>query len=202
MFIMTAFTVDVSAQYRGKKKKKKKTTSDRKSDYFDESGGDIKNKLWYGADVNLNFGAFNGQSSFTIGLSPMVGYKITDNFSLGPRLSVLNTNFKINQGPGVEDISLNSLDIGGGIFARHKILQNYFIHTEYEIVSEEFPTGVIMNNRAETERFANSHYYLGAGYGGSSGGIGFTTYALWDFSQEFTSQNIPIIVRFGITYNF
>jgi len=197
---MTAFTVDVSAQYRGKKKKKKKTTSDRKSDYFDERGGDIKNLLWYGADVTLGFNAFNGESLFAIGISPMVGYKVTDNFSLGPRISLANTTSKIAV-TNSTDASLNEFDFGAGIFARHKFLNNYFIHGEYQALNNEIPT-FISGNEVLTERDWENHYFLGLGYGGSNGSIGFSTYALWDFSQEFTSQNIPIDVRFGITYNF
>ena len=205
LFFMSAFSVDMSAQRRSKKKKKK-TTTNRKSDYFDERGGSITDRLWYGADVNLNFGSFNGQSTFTIGLSPMVGYEITDNFSVGPRFSFLNTTQKVQN--GLDDLTFNAFDIGGGIFARHKFLQQYFIHAEYSVISEEFPSltngfiTVDSNNKIETERQQNAHYYLGLGYGGSAAGFGFTTYALWDFSQSFTSQNIPIEVRFGLTYNF
>lgn len=210
MFLMTAFSVDVDAQYRRKKKKKKKKkpTTERSSEYFDESGGDILTKLWFGADVNFNFGAFNGGSQFTYGLSPMTGYKITDDFSAGPKISFLNTIQKFSSS-GSQEATLNAINLGGGIFARHKILTNYFVHAEYEVISEERPItdGVFVTldpeNKIITERNVASHYYLGVGYGGNSGsGLGFTSYALWDFSQEFSSTNIPLVVRFGITYKF
>jgi len=161
VFFMSAFSVDMSAQRRSKKKKKKKTTTNRKSEYFDERGGDIKDRLWYGADVNLNFAANNQTSGFLIGISPMVGYEITENFSVGPRLSIANGIFK--QSFGAQDITLNQLNFGGGIFARHKFLQQYFVHAEYSLLSEEFDTGFIdpTTNKVLTERATNDHYYLG-----------------------------------------
>lgn len=210
-FLMTAFTVDVDAQYRRKKKKKKKKkpTTERNSEYFDESGGDITDRLWYGADVTLNFGSFNGTSGFVWGLSPMVGYKITDDFSAGPKISFLNNIQKSNNGGG-QDLTLNTINYGGGIWTRHKIFQNYFVHGEFEFINEEF--GLVsggrfltdpQTNKVQTIRETNAHYYLGGGYGGSGGqGFGFTATILWDFSQEFTSQSIPIVYRLGITYNF
>jgi len=208
LFFMSAFSVDMSAQYRSKKSKKKKTTTNRKSDYFDERGGDIKDRLWYGADATIQFGAINGRSTFTYGLGPMVGYKITDDFSIGPRISFENQISKFST-DGIER-TFNAVNLGGGVFARHKFLQNYFVHAEYQILSETF--GVFdnsindfvydANNKVVTVKEAASHYYLGLGYGGNAGGIGFTTYALWDFSEDFNSQNIPLVIRFGLTYNF
>ena len=198
-FLMTAFTVDLDAQYTRKRKKKKKTTTQKNSEYFDESGQAIGDRLWYGADALINFGSFFGQSDFVWGIGPMVGYKITDNFSVGPRLSVLNTISKRNIG-GIEQ-SINLLDFGGGIFARHKILGTYFIHAEFETLSEEFAAFDALGEIV-TFREANPHYYLGGGYGAGNGTLGFSAYILWDFAEEFDSNNIPIVTRFGITYKF
>jgi len=60
LFFMSAFSVDMSAQRRSKKKKKK-TTTNRKSDYFDERGGSITDRLWYGADVLYTCGILGDQ---------------------------------------------------------------------------------------------------------------------------------------------
>jgi len=210
-FLMTAFSIDVDAQRRGKKrkKKKKKPTTERNSEYFDESGGQLTDRLWYGADFILNFGSFNGSSGFTYGLSPMVGYKITDDFSAGPKLSFQNSIQKFGQ-QNAPDVTLNTIDIGGGIWTRHKVFSEYFIHAEYEIINEENPTvtngGVTydpITNMVNTIRETNAHYYLGAGYGGAGGaGFGFAVTILWDFSENFSSNYIPIVYRVGLTYDF
>ena len=131
----------------------------------------------------------------------MVGYKFTDNFSAGPRLSVLNTISRFASAGG--DINATTWDLGGGLWTRHKILGTYFIHAEFEFLSEEFLANTVnANGEVETFRQANPHYYLGGGYGASNGALGFSAYVLWDFSEEFSSSNIPIVTRFGFTYNF
>jgi len=208
---MTAFTVDLDAQYsRKRKKKKKKTTTEKNSAYFDESGKKLIDRLWFGVDGIIRFASIQNQSELTWGLSPMVGYKFTDNFSAGPRISFQNGVAKFSDGFG-GDVSLNTVDYGAGIWTRHKILGQYFIHAEAEFLSEEFgvSSGGFLaldpddSSRILTEREGNARYYLGAGYSSSFGSqLGFSAYALWDFSQEFTSNNIPIVTRFGLTYNF
>ncbi|MBK8844307.1 MAG: hypothetical protein IPO33_16470 [Saprospiraceae bacterium] len=56
-------------------------------------------KLWYGGGVNLGFGADEFTSVFSLGLSPMVGYKFTPDFSMGPRVgfSFQTIDLKTNQ---------------------------------------------------------------------------------------------------------
>ncbi len=202
-FLMTAFSVDLDAQYSPKrKKKKKKTTTERNNDYFDESGRAFTDRLWYGADVTIDFFGGQGQSDFIWGISPMVGYKFTDNFSAGPRLSFLNRITKIDVGLG-SDLTLNTIDWGGALFTRHKILGTYFIHAEVELLSEEIPDNTFNSNgEVGTFREAGAHYYLGGGYSADNGALGFSATVLWDFAEEFDSSNIPIVARFGITYKF
>ena len=108
-FLMTAFSVNLDAQYSPKrKKKKKKPTTEKNSEYFDESGQAITDRLWYGADATINFFGGQGRSDFFWGISPMVGYKFTDNFSAGPRISFLNEITKLDAGG--RDITLNTIN--------------------------------------------------------------------------------------------
>ena len=91
--LMTAFTTSADAQYKRKKKKK----SSKTDEYFDDQGS-FTDRLWYGADVSLGFTGFNGQTSFRAGIAPMVGFKVTENLSVGPRAEVLYTAFRIANG--------------------------------------------------------------------------------------------------------
>ena len=216
--LFLSFSFEADAQYRGKKKKKKKKSS-TKSEYFDDKGN-IASRLWYGADVSVGFGSdgfnanvvdpatggiindrFSGNVLF-LGISPMVGYKITDNFSVGPKLGISYQNRKYSGQFSTEEITLRATDYSVGVISRLKFLQTYFLHGEVENVWEERPTGVIDNdNKFETDRTGNLHYYLGAGY--SSGGeLGFNVYFLWDFSRQFSANDIPIVSRLGLTYRF
>ena len=202
LFFTCAFTVDAEAQRRGKKKKKKSSKTDQ---YFDESGNFLA-KVWYGAGVNLNFsqGGFQGNSvsTFIFGLSPMAGYKISEQLSVGPRFEFAYQGSRISDG-GTEDIKFNSVNLGLGAFTRFKINETYFIHGEYQFLNEENPTGVVnfQTKEFETLREWTANYYLGVGY--TSGGlVGFEAYLLWNFAEEFTSNNIPLDYRFGLNYKF
>jgi hypothetical protein len=208
LFFTCAFTVDAEAQRRGKKKKK----SSKTDQYFDESGNFLA-KVWYGAGVNLNFGqgaiqdgqgGFLNTTSFIFGLSPMAGYKLTDRLSVGPRFEFSYAGTRIQAGQGTnDDLKLNSVNWGVGIFSRFKINDTYFIHAEYQQLNEEFPNGVInfQSGKFETAREWTTNYFAGVGY--SSGGlVSFEAYILWNFAEEFTSNNIPIDYRIGANYKF
>ena len=79
-------------------------------EYFDDRGS-FKDRLWYGADVTLNFFSVPGGNAFNAGIAPMVGYKITDAFSVGPRIEILyrGERYDINTGT---DLKFNSTNYG------------------------------------------------------------------------------------------
>jgi len=204
--LMTAFTFSADAQYKRKKKKKKKKKTSKTDDYFDDVGT-FKDRLWYGADVSLGFSGLNGGNAFTAGIAPMVGYKITENFSAGPRLDLLYSSYRFASGGQGADFKLNTTNVGVGAFTRLKILQLYFLQFEYQWLNNEIP--LVINNQVQidgnkilSEREGESHYYIGGGYSSSMGLVGFQVTALWDLSQEFSSNNIPIVTRIGLNYKF
>lgn len=193
------------AQY-GKKKKKKKKSDDQ--EYFDESGG-FKHKLWYGGGFNLGFSGGNTQSVFNFGISPMVGYKITEQLSIGPRAVLDYSTYKISQFGEV--FRANTLSYGGGVFARGKIFQSLFLHTEFELLNEPFfvgdPNGnfflVDNDNKLITVRETSNNFYIGGGYySGGGGGLGYEIVLLYNLLEPEDSLNLPIALRFGFTWNF
>jgi len=206
--LMTAFTTSADAQYKRKKKKKKKKKTSKTDDYFDDKGT-FKDRLWYGADVSLGFSGIGGGNSFTAGIAPMVGFKITENFSAGPRIYILYRGARFDNRPN-PDVKFNSTNYGFGAFTRLKILQMYFLQFEYQALSSDDPilsaggqlTYDPATNSILSERNLGSHYYIGGGYSSSMGLVGFQVTALWDLSQEFSSTNIPIVTRIGLNYKF
>ena len=82
LLLLFTFVIGVSTAEAQRSKKKRNSTEE----YFDESGG-FAHRLWYGGGFNLNFGGNGGSNQLLIGVSPMVGFKINDIFSLGPRVS-------------------------------------------------------------------------------------------------------------------
>jgi len=203
MIFTIGFTDDANAQRRGKKKKKKTTRTD---EYFDESGG-FKHRLWYGGGVNLSFFSDRlGNSNYTgnafiAGLSPMVGYEVVKNLSVGPRFEFSFFNGKYQQFGQGEVLKVNVFNYGIGPFARYKILNNFFAHSEFLYQSYEEGTGFIVNNELETVRAGREYFYIGGGY--TSGDIwAYEIYLLYDLLDQGNTTDLPITLRFGITHKF
>ncbi len=191
--LMISFTHDAEAQ--------KRKRSGGVDEYFDDRGS-FEDRLWYGADITLNFFSVPGGNAFNAGIAPMVGYKITDAFSVGPRIEILYRGERYDIGGG-QDLKFNSTNYGLGLFSRLKVFNQYFIHAEYQSLNNEIGTSVDFNtNTILTARTWDDHFYIGAGYGASGGGVGFQVSILWDVLQEFTSRNLPIQYRMGINYKF
>lgn len=179
--------------------KKKKSDTDK---YFDESGN-FASKLWYGGGFTLGFSGNNFESVFQFGLSPIVGYKITENFSVGPRASLVYIFYKAETGTidGVE--SANLFNYGIGAFARYKIARTIFAHVEYGFDNEVSTLGYNSISREwEVNRRLNNNAYIGGGYNDGNGVWGYEIYLLYNLIQDDTSLNLPFDIRFGVTYNF
>ena len=226
LLLVFATTLSVSAQIKPSKKKttteqptesektdtdtsiKKKTSSKKTDQYFDESGG-FKHRLWYGGSFNLNFdGDGQNYSLFTIGLTPMVGYKIIGGLSAGPRFGVNYSRLKIRDNAG-QYIGVNLTDYTVGAFTRYKAFKNFFVHAEADYYSAQIPGSstspwsVIKDVDGKPFRYRDNrtNYYAGIGYN-SGGLIGYEIMALYNFSVTKSSLQSPLDLRIGFTYNF
>ena len=185
-FVLGVSTVDAQ---RSKKKKKDST-----EEYFDESGG-FAHRLWYGGGFNLNFGGDQFSSEMILGISPMVGYKINDIISFGPRASI--DYYEIF----IDGSNPRYLFWGIGPFARGKFSESIFAQVEYEI---QGVTGLNdASGRPQSNNVGNrNNFYLGAGYQSSGGGlIGYEVMALYNFLDQ-NERSLPITFRFGLNWNF
>lgn len=184
---LVSFTLDAEAQRKKNDRKKDNKTED----YFDESGvGSFR--FWYGAGGGLNFGSFNGSNLFIVSLSPMVGYKLTPEFSIGPRAELSYIHSRANNRGAVT--KENYFDYGIGVFTRYKVFKQFFAHAEYQIENARSRTiGV-------DDRETRNNFFFGGGY--SSGGqVGYEISILWNFLDDDTID-IPIDYRIAFTYNF
>lgn len=168
--------------------------------YFDESGSFTSN-LWYGGGFQLGFSGGSFSSAFQLGISPMVGYKITDEFSVGPRVSLLYTYYRAETIDGVQ--SANLMDYGIGAFTRYKIFRSIFAHLEYgfdnEVVSLQYNS---INGEFEKNRRLRNNALIGLGYNDGNGVWGYEISLLYNLLQEENIVDLPFDFRFGFTYNF
>lgn len=159
--------------------------------------------LWYGGGFGLSFsGGLNGLdgNTFAIGISPMLGYKLTPYISVGPRFEFLYTTGRFRTGFGGPVVKYNGIDYGAGVFGRAKFLSFLFAHTEANYVNRIYPTG-FNGNKLETERVGDNQFLIGLGY--TSGGMFKSEILLlYDLTADSQSTNLPLVYRFGFTYNF
>ncbi len=169
--------------------------------YFDESQG-FTHRLWYGGGVILNFLSTGAESAFTIGVSPLIGYKITDDFSVGPRFSLIYTNYRLQTGFD-QVTAANLFDYGVGAFTRYKLFRSFFVHLEYGADNEEIVSGYnSIDDELVTSRVVRSNAYIGAGYNDGNGILGYDIYLLYNTLAPENNVRLPIEFRFGLTYNF
>lgn len=159
----------------------------------------FKSNLWYGGSAGLGFQSFNGQSTFLLALYPMVGYKLHDNVSLGPRIGVAYQHIRTAGFDGTI-YKFNPIELSGGLFARYKPFYNIFAHIEYEVASDKVPV-IRGGNTPVLETFVENNFYVGAGYT-SGGQISSEIYILYNVLEEGNTLQPPWSLRGGLTYNF
>jgi hypothetical protein len=186
---------EADAQRRGKKKRRDK---EPQAEVIS-----LKERLWYGGGFILGFNSFGGgvtaQNAFLIGVSPMVGYKVTDKLSFGPRVELNFQTARYQFGNDV--LSNNTLNWGMGGFGRHKFFDVLFAHVEYGYFNYEVVEGVDIDNEFLTRRESENQFLLGLGYN-SGYPWGTEISILYDILAPEDTVQLPIVFRFGITYKF
>jgi hypothetical protein len=187
-----AFQNDAQAQ---------RTRSDAADKYFDESGN-FASRLWYGGGFTLGFSGSNFESIFQLGISPMVGYKITNDFSVGPRFALTYVHYRVDIGINGTQAA-NFFDYGLGAFARYKVFRSFFAHAEYGFDNEV--TNITydqINDELNTSRRLRNNALLGAGYNDGNGVWGYEIALLYNLLHDDNDISLPFDFRFGLTYHF
>lgn len=87
-----------------------------------------KEKLVYGGGFSFNF--FNGV--FSAGLSPVLGYRITDRFVAGIGLGYVYASQRDFNRIGAQTFPLRRHLITPSAWARYLVISNFFVHVEGE----------------------------------------------------------------------
>lgn len=198
--LVLCFQTDMDAQSRKKKKKKKEDT---------ETQINFADRLWYGGGFNVGFSGYDIDYNlrgniFQIGLSPMVGYKVLDFLSIGPRAEIVYTGGRFRFNGQGDVFKLNSWSYAVGPFVRAKTPFNLFAHIEYSYINEDYLTGqVTIDKKVQTGRLSRDAFYIGAGYfSNNPGSFGYEMYLTYDLLAPENTTNLPLNIRFGVNYNF
>lgn len=85
-------------------------------------------RVYTGGGIGLQFG-----SQTFINVSPLIGYRLTEKFSVGLSATYLYYRYK-DYNPAY---SFSSNTYGGSVFSRYLIFENLFAHVEYEVLRLE-----------------------------------------------------------------
>jgi hypothetical protein len=164
----------------------------------DQRGESFADNLWFGTGAQLAFQGGNNTSFFQIGLSPIVGYKINNFLSVGPRGSFAYNRYKEDFGNG--EFKANFVTWSAGAFARTKIVFPFFAHVEYSLLNE------VQNfdGNGDPVRSTRAIPFLGGGIsqGGQDGGAGYEILILFRLSQADRIGDAPFEIRTGLNFNF
>ncbi|NND77374.1 MAG: hypothetical protein HKN39_04265 [Flavobacteriales bacterium] len=114
-----------------------------------ESKPKFKDRIYFGGNVGLNLGTIT-----FIDVSPLVGYKLSDKYSVGS--SFTYQYYKDKQ----FDVSGNVL--GGSVFNRYNATDELFIWGEYQLLSYSGLNSTFSEN--ENPRNTVPYLWLGGGY--------------------------------------
>lgn len=144
---------------------------------------DFWGKVYFSGNFGLQFGNYT-----LIDLSPVIGYKVTDKFSLGTGPVYIYFKDKFYK--------YSTSIYGGKLFGRYLITENLFGHAEYEILNGEWDP---FNNR----RFNITNVWVGGGYRQAVGGSGaLTVMALWNINESAFSPYQNPLIRVGFSVGF
>jgi hypothetical protein len=144
-----------------------------KSDRKSQNPNPAMSKIYYGGYVNLSFGTYT-----SVGVEPMLAYKITRIFSTGTKLLYEYVHYK--EGSYVYEEST----YGFSLFTRLRVNPQFYAHAEFSSQNYKF-----YNDLEKSERKWVPFLFLGAGYSVPvSNNTWFTTQVLFDVLQN---ENSP-----------
>ncbi|MGB1206754.1 MAG: hypothetical protein ACPG5B_13970 [Chitinophagales bacterium] len=143
-----------------------------------------------------SFGFNVNNNSTAILFSPLIGYKINNKLSSGGGPMFEYTSYRYNQ----TDVYKNTT-FGGRAFARYNVLDNLFVHGEYNIINYK--------RYIDNKRIWESHLPVGGGYRQSLAGRSTINFmVLYDvlYNQDsdynrYSTYN-GFIIRGGINFGF
>lgn len=151
-------------------------------------------KIYFGGGFGLNIGT----DVTNISVSPLVGYRFTDQFSSGVSFSYQYVKYR-----GVDE-SFGST--GGSLFSRFLFNEEFFAHAEYEILGYD---QVLINTGTgdfTSTRELNNSFFVGAGYRQNAGrNASFFVLGLYDLLWKNANESayaVPYQVRAGFAVGF
>ena len=120
LFILFSFSLFTFAQSTDSVK-----TNDQTKTSQDNSAK--VNRWYYGGNIGFSF----WNDYFFLSVAPMVGYKITPQFSVGGKIAYAYSS------DSSVDPTFNTSSYGGSVFSRYRIIPQFYVHAEFAYISYE-----------------------------------------------------------------
>ncbi|MBS1488006.1 MAG: hypothetical protein JST43_10515 [Bacteroidetes bacterium] len=149
-------------------------------------------KVYFSMGGGLGFGTDAAGFSYNYySLLPMVGYRITDQFSVGAMGTYQRYNYP--------NVGVNYTQYGGGPFIRYT-LNPIFFQSEYEVISAPNPNSIGSNG--EPIRSTYPRFLFGVGYIFSQGNrLSLGGLVMYDVLYKVPSVfNSPIVTRIYVSF--
>lgn len=159
-------------------------------------------KTFVYSGIGLGYSSFYGLSNFNFSISPAIGYRVSDRFSIGPGISYAYNYYGADNGNGTST-SFNTSSFGVKGFAQFMVYNQFFLHAEYEVTRAEFLavdnygniTGGKVSRSIQTP-------LLGVGYRSQiSNRAAADIVLLYNFQDNYNSIYPNPVIRFNFLFN-
>jgi hypothetical protein len=158
-------------------------------------------KLFVYSGIGLGYSSYYGYSNFNFSISPAIGYRVTDRFSIGPGISYAYNHYgqDYNNGPST---SVSTSSFGAKVFAQFMVIDNFFIHAEYESTRAQFLLVDQFNQYMGTTTRTVQTPLAGVGYRSQiSNRAAADIVLLYNFQDNYNSIYPNPVIRFNFLFN-
>jgi hypothetical protein len=156
----------------------------------------------FGLGYSSNYYSDGGIFNFSI--SPAIGYRLNDRLAIGPGISYAYVNYSF--GKSIPSLNLNN--IGVKVFGQFRVIDQFFVHAEYEVTKAELPlvdqynNYVLVNNRIVTGTRNVQSPLAGVGYRSQiSNRAAADIVLLYNFQGGYNSIYSNPVIRFNFLFN-
>jgi len=159
-------------------------------------------KMFVYSGIGLGYSSYYGLSNFNFSISPAIGYRVSDRFSIGPGISYAYNYYGADNGRG-GSTSFNTSSFGVKGFAQFMVYNQFFVHAEYEVTRAEL-LAVDVNGYLTGGKVTRSVQtpLLGAGYRSQiSNRAAADIVLLYNFQDDYNSIYPNPVIRFNFLFN-
>ncbi|QKG56045.1 hypothetical protein GKZ68_04965 [Hymenobacter sp. BRD128] len=158
-------------------------------------------KLFIYSGIGLGYSSYYGLSNFNFSVSPAIGYRVNDRFAIGPGISYAYNYYGQNNGNGTSS-SVSTSSFGAKVFAQLRVIDQFFIHAEYESTKAQFLALDQYNHYVGIVTRQVQTPLAGVGYRSQiSNRVAADIVLLYNFQDNYNSIYPNPVIRFNFLFN-